>query len=493
VVIDVTLQIRSLGNTAGSSQDVIVITEGGKEVHRIPLDKVRARDLTTMFALDLAASSGKTKLAEARAASRVFLERLDPKIDSGLVVFDRRIQPPPNRYPAGDPQAIPGLRRELIRLTEQAQPDGSGGYLDASHLSLDMLTKFKGDRVVVLLTDGINKKSDRPAEEVIRFANQHRIPVYVLGVGDPNWSEQVSTVLVLDHSGSMKEKADHADTRSKMDALKDAASRFVDLMKPGGKAALLPFSSRVDDLHDFTPDKGRLKSQISGLREEGGTAFYDAVYTGVEAVVAARPEGKRHVVALTDGVDEDPGSRHSPDQVIQLAREEGVQLFLLGLGRRADINEEVMSRMARETGGRYEHAANQAELFRAFETLSRDIHRDGLDEEALRQLAEKTGGRYYHVRDVRKLELMYNDLVTELKERYTVTFPSGNQVMDALPSDIDVYVVDAEGKKVSDVARADSFRSGLVVAQTNYVVYLVLLLILLVLLKVPSVLRRMAS
>jgi hypothetical protein len=165
---------------------------------------------------------------------------------------------------------------------------------------------------------------------------------------------------------------------------------------------------------------------------------------------------------------------------------------MLGLGRPEDINEAVMRRMASETGGRYQHAGNQAELNKVFESLSIDLHGEGIDnEKALRALAEKTGGRYFRARDADQLKLLYGELAGDLEDTHTVTFPSLRQRMDALPSAIDIVVVDSEGRAVSDVGQGDSFRSGLVVAEINYLVYLVLLAALLALLKLPSALHRL--
>ncbi len=72
------------------------------------------------------------------------------------------------------------------------------------------------------------------------------MPVYTLGIGELGKYKNVTTVLVLDHSGSMKGKADANDKKSKIEALRTAASRFVELMRRDAKTTLLPFSSEVD-------------------------------------------------------------------------------------------------------------------------------------------------------------------------------------------------------------------------------------------------------
>src|SRR5262249_27647345 len=105
-------------------------------------------------------------------------------------------------------------------------------------------------------------------------------------------------------------------------------------------------------------------------------------------------------------------------------------------------------------------------------------HDDGIDEEALRILAEKTGGKYYHARDVSKLQLIYEELATELQSTYTVTFKSRKQSHDGTARGIDIRVVRG-GQQVSNVGSAAYTVHGVVVVpDMNPQTYLILLLLL---------------
>src|SRR5207248_9851368 len=88
-------------------------------------------------------------------------------------------------------------------------------------------------------------------------------------------------------------------------------------------------------------------------------------------------------------------SNHRVEEVIEAANQARTPLHLLGLGRRDDMDEPVMQRMAQETKGTYHHAPTELKLFEFFESLSINLHDDGIDEEALRKLATETGGKYY--------------------------------------------------------------------------------------------------
>src|SRR5262249_20156549 len=156
-------------------------------------------------------------------------------------------------------------------------------------------------------------------------------------------------------------------------------------MRPGARTALLPFSSVAEAPGPFEASKEALKRRIQRLTPEGETALFDAVYAAVATLEAGRPDGKRAVIALTDGIDN--CSRRRVEDVIERAKEAGVPLHLLGLGRPGQLDEAVMRRMAIQTGGEYYHADSEERLIEIFENLSIKLHDDGFDRESLEYLA----------------------------------------------------------------------------------------------------------
>jgi VWFA-related protein len=332
--------------------------------------------------------------------------------------------------------------------------------------------------------------SKQTVGEVIKFATVNQVPIYTLGIGELGKYKNVTSVLVLDHSGSMKGKADAGDERSKIAALRKAASRFVELMRRDAMTTLLPFSSEVDVPGSFTDNKQQLLERIEQLQPEGGTLLYDATYAGLETLAAARREGRNAVVVLTDGKDESPGSRVSDQLVIERAKELKIPLYMLGLGRPEEINERVMERMAAETGGKYFHAGSEQRLFEIFEKLSIDLHDDGINEKELRELADRTGGKFFWARDASKLPEFFTSLATELQSTYTVTFKSRRPDNDGTARGIDISI-EHGGVRISDVASADYNVHGVVVPEMDYRIYLVLLAVLGVFLLAPVGVRRL--
>src|SRR4029077_5400272 len=136
-----------------------------------------------------------------------------------------------------------------------------------------------------------------------------------------------------------------------------------------------------------------LQSAIKSLRPGGETALLDAVYAAVATLEADGARGKRAVVAMTDGVDN--SSRRRVDEVIERAREAKIALYMLGFGRKGELDETTMQAMATQTGGKYYHAQNEKDLLEIFENLSIQLHDDGIDEATLTKLAHDTGGNYY--------------------------------------------------------------------------------------------------
>jgi VWFA-related protein len=460
-------------------KDEITVEEDGQRVASLEIAQPKSQKLTIVLAMDVSGSMARAnKMQEAQRAALLFLDKLDPLAGAGLITFDHQIR-------VAEPPGYTAAHREHLRqLVKEAKPQGGTAYLDATVEAVNMLKKIDGRKVVVLMTDGVDMNSKTTLKQAVEKAQSAEVPVFTLGIGDPGKLDPVTTVLVLDHSGSMLEKADDGDDLRKIDALKRAAGRFVDLMRPSAKTTLIPFSSRVSKPEPFTTDKAELKGRIEALKARGGTLLYDATYAGIETLVAGAGPGKKAVVVMTDGKDEAPGSRVSDQMVIERAKEEKIPLYMLGLGRREEIAEDVMKTMARETGGEYYHAGSQKKLLELFESLSIELHDDGIDETSLRELAEETGGRYTHVSKISELQFIYEKLANELQSTYRVTFPSRRSTYDGTARGIDVKVRGAVGK-VDDVVR------GIVVPQPDALVYLAFLSGLVVLLAFPGLVRRL--
>ncbi|MCC6283347.1 MAG: VWA domain-containing protein [Saprospiraceae bacterium] len=74
--------------------------------------------------------------------------------------------------------------KEIDAFVNRVLPAGSTAYYDALYLSIDLLSKNYSKAVVVALTDGQDNASAHTVREVIAFARQKKIGIYVIGLGN---------------------------------------------------------------------------------------------------------------------------------------------------------------------------------------------------------------------------------------------------------------------------------------------------------------------
>ncbi len=466
----------------------IVIEEDGHRVKEVGVPRpVASEDLTVMLALDTSGSMKEHgRMEQARAAAGVFLRKLPKQADCGLILFDHEIR---------DTLAPIFDREPLLAKIQSVQPRGGTGYLDAASVGVKMLQGAQRgrERALVIVTDGIDLNSKKRIEEVIEEAKLERVRVYTIGIGEPGKLEQVNSVLVLDHSGSMKPPADDVDITSKIEALHLAGERFVDSMSSVGRASIIPFSTHVGVPEPFL-NKTRgweIKANIKALRPVGETALLDATYDAICLLEADGGKGKRSVVAMTDGIDN--SSRRRVDEVITRAKETKIPLHMLGFGRPNELDDRTMKYMADQTGGKYYHAKNKASLIEIFENLSIQLHDDGIDEIALKRIARETGGKYYPAKNVKDLQLIFEQVTQNIqRESHEIVFASLNQRADGKQRNVTLKLIrfGEGGENVLTELTGSYLRRGLVVAEMSHIVFVVLLVVIGGLIALPTVLRK---
>ena len=181
----------------------------------------------------------------------------------------------------------------------------------------------------------------------------------------PAGEQQVTAMLVIDRSGSMK--------GTKIAGARQAANTFVDLMREGkDTVGLIAFSSGVNKLQPLTDDKAALTGHINSLRVSGGTAFYDAVYQAVADLASA--SGRRVALALTDGKDNE--SRRSLKETASFAKDNGISIYAIGLGSWGDLNRRGLQQLAEETGGEYHETPSPDELAALYRRIGEQVQNE---------------------------------------------------------------------------------------------------------------------
>ncbi|MEZ5287865.1 MAG: vWA domain-containing protein [Vicinamibacterales bacterium] len=91
--------------------------------------------------------------------------------------------------------------------------------------------------------------------------------------------------------------------------------------------------------HELSTRRQLTLDAIAAHQALGGTALWDALFDSMAYL--ERQEGRRAVVVLTDGRDEDnpgtaPGSAHTLDDVLGQIRQTQATVYAIGLGPRVD-------------------------------------------------------------------------------------------------------------------------------------------------------------
>ena len=234
-------------------------------------------------------------------------------------------------------------RRRFVRRIEFTAIDTEGRYLDLTAEDLEVVE------------NGVVQKLETFQEAV----------------------QPVSIVLALDASGSMKKK--EAD-------VVESAREFIDALRPQDRLASVLFADRPVFAHDLSDNREYAMNALADYRANGGTALYDALADSL--IRLKRAEGRRVVVVMTDGRDENnpgtaPGSVRKPEDVAKLIHDTGSLVFGIGLGT-------------------------------------------NVDRASLQQFADLSGGRAFFPTEIAGLASEFRRVVDDLRRRYVVGYTSSS-------------------------------------------------------------------
>ena len=203
----------------------------------------------------------------------------------------------------------------------------------------------------------------------------------------------VTIMLALDSSGSMLRSAEQAQ---------EAARKFVMSMRAEDRLGMIMFGSKSEFVHLPTERRDWSIGAIDKYKAEGGTALHDALYDSLSSLIFEAPTGRRVVVVVTDGRDENaasngPGSLRSWDEVLRRLEESKATVYTVGLGSR-------------------------------------------LDREGLQQLADRSGGTAYFPSDAASLGTAYQKILDELRRRYVLGYESTNRSRDGKWRKVEIRV-----------------------------------------------------
>lgn len=209
------------------------------------------------------------------------------------------------------------------------------------------------------------------------------------GTGEDKTSrEVVDIVIALDVSGSMATLDFQPDNR--LTAAKIEARRFIE-GRPDDRIGLVVFSGQSITQSPLTIDHQAVLALIDQIQLgmlEDGTAIGLGLANAVNRVKDAEAKSKV-VVLLTDGVNN--AGEIDPITAADLAKQYKVRVYTIGVGREGtallpvkdpmfgtrlikvetEIDEKVLDKIARETGGEYFRAQDARGLHEIFKKIDR--------------------------------------------------------------------------------------------------------------------------
>jgi Ca-activated chloride channel family protein len=210
--------------------------------------------------------------------------------------------------------------------------------------------------------------------------------------------EGIDIVLCMDVSGSMGSRD---IPPSRMEVAKEVAEKFV-MSRPVDRIGLVIFSGESFTATPLTTDRATLIHQIQSLESrrflKDGTVIGEGLATAVDRLSKSDAKSKV-IILITDGKEDPPDTRLiDPLTALEIAKTHGVKVYTIGMGSNPSTIVELTGTEAQK---------NPAVDF--------------IDEQLLRKIAEETGGRYYRARDKEGLQNVYSQIDQLEKSRIDVT------------------------------------------------------------------------
>ncbi len=214
--------------------------------------------------------------------------------------------------------------------------------------------------------------------------------------------EGIDIVLAMDVSGSMGSRD---ILPSRLEVAKEMAQDFVK-SRPVDRIGLVIFSGESFTQCPITTDRNTLLTQINLLESRrflvDGTVIGEGLATAVDRLRESKSKSKV-VILLTDGKEDPPETRLiDPLTALDIAKSQSVKVYTIGMSAidtsdNASIVKENVKGASRGAGSNF------------------------LDEELLRRIAVETGGQYFRAVDKESLGTIYKQIDSLEKSKIEVT------------------------------------------------------------------------
>ncbi len=166
----------------------------------------------------------------------------------------------------------------------------------------------------------------------------------------------------------------------------DAAARFIgQVVRPEDRVGIFEFADTVTQLAGFSGSVAQLQAAVRRVMPGDGTALYDAVYLGSDALAKAPSDRRKVLILITDAGE--TTSRADFETARRAALRAETLLYTI-------VMRPVKSENGRNTAG----------------------------EHALETIADSTGGAMYYPDEVSQLDAIFDRINRELRTQYRLGY-----------------------------------------------------------------------
>jgi Ca-activated chloride channel homolog len=249
----------------------------------------------------------------------------------------------------------------------------------AQNRAADQRSSIRVDVNLVGVIASVLDANNRPAPDL----HQDQFEIYEEGkpqkieVFEPETQQPLDLALMIDSSLSEIKELQFET---------DAAARFIaQVVRPEDRVGIFEFADTVTQLASFSGNVPQLQSAVRHVTPGDGTALYDAVYLGSDALGKAPSDRRKVLILITDAG-------------------------------------ETTSRADFETARRAALRAEALLYTIVIRPVKNENGRNTAGEHALETIADSTGGAMYYPDEVSQLDAIFERINRELRTQYRLAY-----------------------------------------------------------------------
>ena len=194
-------------------------------------------------------------------------------------------------------------------------------------------------------------------------------PIFVDKV-DPLNRKGIDIVLSIDGSGSMNSSGFDEKTRESRFVITQTIAQDFVMKRVEDNVGVVLFGDFAFIASPVTYEK-EIVSEMIGYLSHGmagqNTAIGEGITMGLRALQNSKAKSKI-IILLTDG--EHNSGRISPKDATALAKELGVKIYTIGIGKKGEFDKTLLEKIADESDGKFFAAYNKDELQKTYNEIN---------------------------------------------------------------------------------------------------------------------------